>query len=59
MTRSKQDSGVMAKQIKREISLIDNDGAEWVRAILSETRLRAILKVYEKQGIHLQEKVSA
>lgn len=49
----------MAKQIKREISLIDNDGAEWVRAILSETRLRAILKIYEKQGIHLQEKVSA
>lgn len=49
----------MAKQIKREISLIDNDGAEWVRAILSETRLRAILKVYKKQGIHLQEKVSA
>jgi len=49
----------MAKNIKREISLIDNDGAEWVRAILSEARLRAILKVYEKQGIHLQEKVSA
>ena len=49
----------MAKNIKREISLIDNDGAEWVRAILSETRLRAILKVYEKQGIYLQEKVSA
>ena len=49
----------MAKQIKREITLIDYDGAEWVRAILSETRLRAILKLYEKQGIHLQEKVSA
>jgi hypothetical protein len=49
----------MAKNIKREISLIDNDGAEWVRAILSETRLRAILKLYEKQGVHLQEKVSA
>lgn len=49
----------MAKQIKREISLIDYDGAEWVRAILSETRLRAILKLYEKQGIHLQEKASA
>ena len=49
----------MAKQIMREISLIDYDGAEWVKAILSETRLRAILKVYEKQGIHLQEKVSA
>jgi hypothetical protein len=49
----------MAKNIKREISLIDYDGAEWVRAYLSETRLRAILKVYEKQGIHLREKVSA
>ena len=49
----------MAKQIKREISLIDYDGAEWVRAILSETRLRAILKLYEKQGIHLQEQASA
>lgn len=49
----------MAKNIKREISLIDYDGAEWVRAYLSEARLRAILKVYEKQGIHLRERVSA
>jgi len=49
----------MPKQIKREISLIDHDGAEWVRANLSETRLRAILNLYKKQGIYLQEKVSA
>ena len=45
----------MVKVIKREVCLVDEDGLEWVRATLSATNLKKILKDYERLNILLKE----
>lgn len=51
----------MPKNMSQEYRLTDDQGQEWAVAMLSLTRLNALLKEYKKQGIYLtaQEKVSA
>ena len=45
----------MVKVIKREVRLIDEQGIEWVRATLSATNLKKIIKDYERLNILLKE----
>lgn len=45
----------MAKTVKREVCLIDDTGAEWVRATLSPSAVKRIVKEYLRQGVWLKE----
>ena len=51
----------MAKAIKSEISLVDEDGVEWVRAMLSPATIKRLVRMYEAQEIYLtpRERISA
>ena len=49
----------MPKQTKREWQLIDGEGVAWVIATLSDTRLRVLVREYQKQGITLTPKAVA
>lgn len=49
----------MPKQNKREWALIDSEGVAWVIATLSDTRLRVLVREYQKQGITLTPRAVA
>lgn len=46
----------MAKYPKREIALIDDEGNEWARAILTAPAIKRLIKLYQLQEIYLQER---
>ena len=45
----------MVKNRKREVALIDEQGQEWVRAILSPACVRRIIKEFARYSIQLEE----
>lgn len=47
------------KYPKREIALIDDNGQEWARAVLSAPAIKRLIKLYQGQGIYLEEKAVA
>jgi len=46
----------MPRYPKQEISLIDQEGREWARASLTAPAIKRIIKLYQAQGIHLEER---
>ena len=44
------------KYPKREIALIDDEGNEWARAILTAPAIKRLIKLYQGQGIYLSER---
>lgn len=44
------------KYPKREISLVDEAGQEWARAILTTPAIKRLIKLYQGQGIYLSER---
>jgi hypothetical protein len=49
----------MSKSMRRQWALIDSEGVAWVIATLSDTRLRVLVREYQKQGITLTPKAVA
>ena len=49
----------MSKPMRRQWELIDGEGVAWVIATLSDTRLRVLVREYQKQGITLTPKAVA
>lgn len=47
------------KYPKREIALVDEEGQEWARAILSAPAIKRLIKLYKDQGIWLEERAVA
>lgn len=45
----------MAKYHKREVSLIDEGGVEWIRAALTPPAIKRIIRLYREQEIWLEE----
>ena len=44
----------MVKNRKREVALIDEQGQEWVRALLNAPAIKRIIKLYQGQGVSLE-----
>ena len=59
----RKGGGVMAKAKApaREYELVDSEGVAWAVAVLSATRLNALLREYKRQEIYLtpRERISA
>lgn len=49
----------MPKYPKREIVLVDETGAEWVRATLTAPAMKRIIRLYQAQEVYLSEIVAA
>lgn len=49
----------MAKQEKKEIALVDEEGREWVRATLTAPAIARLIRLYKAQEIWLSEKAVA
>jgi hypothetical protein len=49
----------MPKSMRKQWELIDSEGVAWVIATLSDTRLRVLVREYQKQGITLTPKAVA
>lgn len=45
----------MPKYPKREIVLVDETGAEWVRATLTAPAMKRIIRLYQAQEVYLEE----
>lgn len=43
----------MSKTIKSEVSLVDEQGREWVRAILSPATIKRLVRMYQAQEVWL------
>lgn len=48
----------MPKYPKREIVLVDETGAEWVRATLTAPAIARLIRLYKAQEIWLEEKAA-
>jgi len=48
----------MPKYPKREITLIDEQGQEWVRAYLTAPAIKRLIRLYQAQGLYLEEVIS-
>lgn len=49
----------MPKYPKREIALVDEEGREWVRACLTAPVIKRIIRLYQGQGVWLEERAVA